>query len=185
MLNAVLASLTIDPDRSVKDLTIERQAAAAMLGALQVRNAIEAAFAAKAVMAFHAAMACFRRAALMDASEAATGRVFASATALLRTSVQMIRAIDSRRPAVRPARSAGPKNPFAAAMGQVNPMQSGGPAGPAAPTTATAQVNPMQSGATAVPPWSRLVPPGIAGLDLMPEEREAIAGLVAALTSAA
>jgi hypothetical protein len=30
MLNAVLASLTVDPDRSVEDLTIECQAAAAL-----------------------------------------------------------------------------------------------------------------------------------------------------------
>jgi hypothetical protein len=34
MLNAVLASLTLDPDWSIEDLQIERQAAAAMLAAV-------------------------------------------------------------------------------------------------------------------------------------------------------
>ena len=43
MLNAVLASLTLDPDWSIEDLQIERQAAAAMLAAFDVQNAIEAA----------------------------------------------------------------------------------------------------------------------------------------------
>ena len=54
MLNAVLASLTIDSERDVADLMLERQAAAAMLAAFQVRNAIEAGLAAQAVTAFHA-----------------------------------------------------------------------------------------------------------------------------------
>ena len=103
MLNAVLASLTVDPDRSVEDLTVERQAAAAMLGAFQVRNAIEAAFAAQAVAACHAALECFRRAALMNASYPETGRVFATATSLSR----MGRARSPNRPITRLKPSAG------------------------------------------------------------------------------
>ena len=194
MLNAVLASLTIDSERDVADLMLERQAAAAMLAAFQVRNAIEAGLAAQAVTAFHAAMACFRRAALMDASQTETGRVFATARALSRTSLQMIRAIDSRRPAVRLARRAGPQNPFAAVMGQFNPdakhapgPQSGdsGPAAPPSPTVATAPLNPTQSDATVVPPCGRPVPPVIAGLDLTQPEQSAIACFAAALTSVA
>jgi hypothetical protein len=153
MLNAVLASLTIDPDRSVKDLTIERQAAAAMLGALQVRNAIEAAFAAQAVAACHAAMECLRPAALMNASCRETGRVFATATSLSRMALRMVRAIASGRPSVRTERRTGGANSLAAVMAaasQFDPMQSGGAAGAANPPTATTapsgQVNPMQSG---------------------------------------
>jgi hypothetical protein len=155
MLNAVLASLTVDPDRSVEDLTVERQAAAAMLGAFQVRNAIEAAFAAQAVAACHAALECFRRAALMNASFPETGRVFATATSLSRMALQTLRAITAGRPAVRPAKVANPLAAVLAAAGQVNPMQSGGPAGVANPSAArpaaTGQVNPMQSGTPAKP----------------------------------
>jgi hypothetical protein len=164
MLNAVLASLTIDPDRSVEDLTIERQAAAAMLGAFQVRNPIEAAFAAQAVTACHAAMECFRRAALMNASYPETRRVFATAMSLSRTALQILRAIMAGRPAVRTERRTGGGNPLAAVMaaaGQVNPMQSGAPANPPATRPATAgQVNPMQNGAPATPPAARTVAAG-------------------------
>jgi len=164
MLNAVLASLTIDPDRSVEDLTIERQAAAAMLGAFQVRNPIEAAFAAQAVTACHAAMECFRRAALMNASYPETRRVFATAMSLSRTALQILRAIMAGRPAVRTERRTGGGNPLAAVMaaaGQVNPMQSGAPANPPATRPATAgQVNPMQNGAPATPLAARTVAAG-------------------------
>jgi hypothetical protein len=82
MLNAVLAALTLDPNRDVDDLKCEREAAAAMLAALQPRDAIEAALAARVVVAHHAAMECFRRAALAEVSDLLMGRLFAKAMAL-------------------------------------------------------------------------------------------------------
>ena len=54
----------------------------AVLAALQPRDAIEAALAARAVVAHHAAMECFRRAALAEVSDLLMGRLFAKAMAL-------------------------------------------------------------------------------------------------------
>ena len=67
-LNSILAALTLDPTRDVEDLKNEREAAAAMLGELKPLDAIQAAYAARAVIAHHASMECFRRAAMADAT---------------------------------------------------------------------------------------------------------------------
>jgi hypothetical protein len=134
--------------------TAIRTGQAAQLAEFQVRNAIEAAFDAQAVAACHAAMACLRRTAMMNAREPATRRVFATATALSRMSLQMTRAIDQQRGVVRKSRPATPADPLAAALaavsGQFNRMQSGAPASPAHRTAAAAQVHPNK--AVALPP---------------------------------
>ena len=151
MLNAILASLTIDPDRRVEDLQIEREAAADMLAAFQVQNAIEAAFAAQAVAAWHAARECYRRAALM----------------------QRVRAIAACRPAVRPAPRAGMAKPLAAVMGRMNPYAKRRTSRCRQParngTRGDELEQPHARGNTNDTPS----PAGIAGLDLTAEEREA------------
>ena len=173
MLNAILASLTIDPDRRVEDLQIEREAAADMLAAFQVQNAIEAAFAAQAVAAWHAARECYRRAALMSASFPATGRVFATAMSLSRMSLQRVRAIAACRPAVRPAPRAGMAKPLAAVMGRMNPYAKRRTSRCRQParngTRGDELEQPHARGNTNDTPS----PAGIAGLDLTAEEREA------------
>jgi hypothetical protein len=127
MLNAVLAALTMDPNRDVEDLKCEREAAAAMLTALQPRDAIEAALAARAVVAHHAAMECFRRAALAEASELSVGRLFAKAMALSQMSMQMMRMIDARKRAAPGAWPSASANPLEAGL-------AGAPPRPRAPS---------------------------------------------------
>jgi hypothetical protein len=99
-----------------------------MLAEFQVSNAIEAAFAAQAVAAYHAAMECLRRTAMMNAWEPATKRVSATAMALSRMCLQMIRAIEMRRGEVRKPRPTGLANPLVAAMaaagGQISPCKA-------------------------------------------------------------
>ena len=108
-LNSILAALTLDPTRDVEDLKNEREAAAAMLGELKPLDAIQAAYAARAVIAHHASMECFRRAAMADATDAVRSRMFACGMALCRQSSQMTKALEQRKKgAARPGTSADP-----------------------------------------------------------------------------
>ena len=78
-------------------------------------------------MACHAALRCYRRAAMINPSCPVTGRVLAAATSLSWITLQMQRAIAAGRPAVRTARRAGVANPLAAVTvtaGQVNPNKA-------------------------------------------------------------
>jgi hypothetical protein len=92
-LNGVLASLSVDSNRGVEDLKTEREAAAAMLADLNPRDAIQAACAARAVTMHHAAMECFRRAALPGMPDALARRLMATGATLSRQSEQLIQAI--------------------------------------------------------------------------------------------
>jgi hypothetical protein len=114
-LNSVLASLTLDPARDIDELKAEREAAAAMLAALNPRDAIQAAFAARAVAAHHAAMECFRRAALEGVPDALMTRLFASGMSLSRLSMQLIKALEQRKAMARPGASVDPLEAILAA----------------------------------------------------------------------
>jgi hypothetical protein len=142
MLYAVLASLTLEPERGVEDLKTEREAATAMLAALQPRDAVEAALAARAVATHHASMACFRRAVAVGLSDQMMSRLFATGTALSRMSMQLVRAIDARKRAAPGARAAAtapnPVEAMSAIQCAHQPMPSepspGSPNGPAMAT---------------------------------------------------
>jgi hypothetical protein len=88
-LTSVLASLTTDPDRSVEELKLEREAAAAMLAELCPRSAVQASYASRVVIMFHAAMESFRRAAAPGISPSMRARHIGQANALARQSTQM------------------------------------------------------------------------------------------------
>lgn len=156
-LNSVLASLTLEPDRDVEDLKSEREAAAAMLADLNPRDAIQAAFAARAVTMHHAAMACFRRAALPDAPDVMVNRLMARGAALSRQSGQLIQAIKACKGESRPARAI---DPAALARAATQTAQAARPQ-PAEPVPQTA--------GEAKNPMSREKPPSQPGLIPTPD----------------
>jgi hypothetical protein len=141
MLDATLATLTLDPTRNVEDLKTEREAATAELAALQPRDATDAAFAARAVATHHAAMECFRRAAVPGLSDDVAMRLLNRAAALSRLSMQTVQLLEQRTGVVRGARAAAAVNPVAAAAaarGGQQPMPSERPASAASPAAGPA-----------------------------------------------
>ena len=142
-LNSVLASLTLDPGRDVEALKTEREAAAAMLADLNPRDAIQAAFAARAVIMHHAAAECFRRAALPGAPDAMVNRLMATGAALSRQSAQLIQAMKQCKGEPRPA---APIDPAALARAHVQAARAAQPQPvKPAPQTAFEAKNPMPS----------------------------------------
>jgi hypothetical protein len=102
-LTCVLASLSLDPDRNVEELKLEREAAAAMLAELCPRNAIQASYAARVVIMFHASMENFRRAAIPGISVSMRARLIGQANALARQSAQMEKLLLAAKRASEPA----------------------------------------------------------------------------------
>jgi hypothetical protein len=105
-LTTVLAALAIDADRSVEDMKMEREAAAAMLAELRPLNAIQASYAARVVIMFHTSMECFRRAAEPGISLALKARLLGRANALSRQSAQMEKLLLQAKRAGEPVSSA-------------------------------------------------------------------------------
>jgi hypothetical protein len=151
-LTSVLASLTLDPARSVEDLKIERQAATAMLASLHPTDAVQAALAARAVAMHHAAMECLRRAAQPEAPSALVSKFLTTSMALSRMSQQMIKALAQRQAESGHGRRAGPARPAETvqpATGAPNPMAGKPPAAAAAPRAAGTAKDPIHQNAAA------------------------------------
>jgi hypothetical protein len=127
MLNATLAALTLDPAREVEDLKTEREAATAELADLQPRNATEALLASRIVVAHHAAIECFRRAARPGVSDVVAMRLLTCAASMSRLSMQTTRALEQRKAPERGARPGGPQQAVAAARGQDPVSREPGP----------------------------------------------------------
>jgi hypothetical protein len=151
-LTSVLASLTLDPARSVEDLKTERQAATAMLAALHPTDAVQAALAARAVAMHHAAMECLRRVAQPEVPSVLASKLLATSMALSRMSDQMIRALAQRQAGTGPGRRAGPSRPAETvqpATGAANPMAGKPPAAGAAARAAGMAKDPIHQNAAA------------------------------------
>jgi len=147
-LTSVLASLTLDPARSVEDLKTERQAATAMLAALHPTDAVQAALAARAVAMHHAAMECLRRVAQPEMPSVLASKLLATSMALSRMSDQMIRALAQRQSGAAAGRRAGPARP-AETVQPATGAPNKPPAPAAAPRAAGTAKDPMHQNAAA------------------------------------
>jgi hypothetical protein len=139
MMNSTLDALPLNPKFEREDRQAQFEAASVALGTLGPRDGNEAMIVARAVSAHHAAMECFRRAALPDVSDVMMLRLYARAAALSRLSSQLIQALERRQAATtRPARPTGQPAAVgarpAAAAGTQHPLPSERqPAPPAMP----------------------------------------------------
>jgi hypothetical protein len=91
MMTSVLTALTFDPRGTAEDQDVHRQAATALLGALLPKDPVQHMFAAHTAAAHFAAMDFFRRAALPDRGDEASGRLVHLANTLVR---QVTRSLD-------------------------------------------------------------------------------------------
>jgi hypothetical protein len=91
ILASTLDALPVAPNLSPEDQQAQREAAAAQLAALQPQDAIAAMRAARAVAAHHAAMECFRRAALPEVSDVMAMRLQDTAAALSRLALEAVK----------------------------------------------------------------------------------------------
>jgi len=144
--SSVLASLPLDPNRSVEDLKTERQAATAMLASLHPADAVQAALAARAVAMHHAAMECMRRSTHPDAGSALVAKLYVTAMALSRMSIQLMKVLAQRQTEDSRAHRAAPARPAAAGVA------AGASAGAAAPGAQARPALPAQPAASAAAP---------------------------------
>jgi hypothetical protein len=121
-----------EPDSPEARQQTRREAAVELITALGPRNAVEAAYAARAAAAHYGVMECFRRAALPDTPDSAALRWQGKAIALSRMSIQMLRELEQCRKAAPPAEPqplpAAPPRPAPAVaqkpVGRKDPMPS-------------------------------------------------------------
>ena len=102
-LQSIFATLSLDPNRSIEDIKAEHEAAAAMLSELAPKTAIQASFATRAVIMYHASIECFRKAATPGLNIALKARFIGHANALSRQSAQMMRLLAQEKRANAPA----------------------------------------------------------------------------------
>ena len=101
-LQSVFASLSLDLDRSIEDLKAEREAAAAMLAELSPKTAIQASYAARAVIMYHTSVECFHKAAIPGLSLSLKARFIGHGSALSRHSAQMMKLLAQEKRASEP-----------------------------------------------------------------------------------
>jgi hypothetical protein len=191
-LDSVLASLTVDPNRSVEDLKNERTAATAMLGGLLPADAIQAALAARIVAMHHAAMECLRRAAQPDVPSALAAKLLVTSMSLSRMSTQLMKVLADRQDGItRALRSSGPARPVEAALAAgVQAPAAGAPAAVAAGSaarTAAHVKNPMHQNAAASGgnPMAAFAAAGGVVPTLSPADLALLASLTAAVKATA
>jgi hypothetical protein len=200
--SSVLASLPLDPNRDVEDLKMERKAATAMLASLHPTDAVQAALAARAVAMHHAAMECMRRTTHPEASSAQVAKLFVTAMALSRMSIQLMKALAQRQTEDSRAHRAAPAKPAATGMAagaggaaagaqarppapEQRPAVPNKPAAAAAPGAAAKE--PMHQTSTAIDP---AIIAGLAAMaalpnGLTPEEISVMTAMAAELAAIA
>jgi hypothetical protein len=144
-LTCVLASLPLDPDRSVEELKLEREAAAAMLAELRPRTAIQASYAARVVIMFHASMESFRRAATPGISLSMRARHIGQANALARQSAAMEKLLLAAKRMAEPAAPAAGMEAMLLRAGEVVLQRTAAQSRPAQAQPAQAQPAPAAS----------------------------------------
>jgi len=144
-LDSVLACLILDPKRDPKDLNAEREAAAAMLAALDPRDAVQAFFAARTVTAHHTSVECSRRAALPGMPDAMVARLIATGIRLSRQSVQMIEALEQCKGAAHSEAAADPHEAVLAASAPLQASRSEQQPGPQTSADSNDAQDPLSS----------------------------------------
>src|ERR1700723_2090929 len=101
MVASAIRSVPVDPDASPEDVSIQHEAVALALGALDPQDAYDTLTAATAVIAQQSAIACFRRAAMSGVSDQMACRLLTIATSLARLSAQTVISMERRKAVAR------------------------------------------------------------------------------------